>query len=77
MKTNPVTINLSRDDEWDLMEIFGRKCSREGLVLRAIDFAIKSKGTEKKEVVKKARKKRGTPANGLDEGKQPEAGQAT
>lgn len=67
MKSSPVTIQLSIQQEFDLMSKFGRKCSREGLVTRAIDFAIKSKGTEIKTT--RTRKKKEGKANGLDEGK--------
>lgn len=45
-KTNQVTVTLSRDEEFELMEIFGRKCSREGLVQRAIAAAIKKPKAE-------------------------------
>jgi hypothetical protein len=58
MKPTEVKILLTMEAEFALMNKFGRRCSREGLVMRAITDAIKSNGAAPKEVVKKTRAKK-------------------
>lgn len=59
MKSTKVEVTLSMEQEFDLMSKYGRRCSREGLVMRAITDAIKSNGAAPKEApAKKSRKKK-------------------
>src|SRR2546423_2949907 len=48
MKSTKVEILLSRDAEFELRERFGWKCSRPGLIARAVGLAIKSNGAAPK-----------------------------
>lgn len=70
MKSNLVTVQLSIESEFLLMEKYGRRCSRESLVARVLADAIKKLSPAS--AVKKTRKKKEAAANGLDDSKQPE-----
>lgn len=61
MKATEVTIQLTRDQEWELREKYGWRCTREGLVLRAIADAVKTPAVKKAEP--KPRKKKEKPAD--------------
>jgi hypothetical protein len=60
VKSNEVKIMLSIEDEFELMAKYGRKCSRESLVRRAVVDAVKSNGAVKEVAApKKPRKEKG------------------
>lgn len=58
MKSSEVTIKLSIEQEFSLMEKYGRRCSREGLVMRAIQDAVKNGAEPKAPKPRKPRKKK-------------------
>lgn len=59
MKSSEVTIKLSMETEFELMNRYGRRCTREGLVMRAIADAVKTPAAKKAEP--KPRKKKEKP----------------
>ena len=58
MKATEVTIKLSIEQEFDLMSKYGRRCSREGLVMRAIADAVQNGAEPKTPKTRKPRKKK-------------------
>jgi hypothetical protein len=66
-KTTPVTIELTMEDEFELMNKYGRRCSREGLIYRAIADAVKGTAAPAKaDKPKKERKKKSDAPTLLD-----------
>lgn len=66
MKSNPVTVTLTMEQEFDLMNRYGRRCSREGLVTRAIADAVKGSAKEPKEKKPRKPREKKEKVNGLD-----------